>query len=100
VFSGDTTVQQQFWDLVNGIENLRHLLIETAFSVKERRLAEISKHLSPDMLAGELAKLRIPANIHITHLKPGESDLTMHQAIQHVPQHTLHMLQAGQQIHF
>lgn len=100
VFSGDTTVQQQFWDLVNGIENLRHLLIETAFSVKERRLAEISKHLSPDMLAGELAKLRIPANIHITHLKPGESDLTMHQAIQHVPQHTLHMLQAGQQIRF
>jgi ribonuclease BN (tRNA processing enzyme) len=100
VFSGDTTVQDAFWHQVNCIGNLRHLLIETAFSIKERRLAELSKHLSPDLLAGELAKLHVPAQIHITHLKPGESELTMRQAIEHVPQHTLHMLQNSQQLHF
>lgn len=100
VFSGDTTVQDAFWRQVNLIRNLQHLLIETAFSIKERRLAELSKHLSPDLLAGELAKLKIPAKIHITHLKPGEAELTMQQAIRCVPQHTLSMLQSGQQLYF
>lgn len=100
VYSGDTTVQDAFWDEVNCIGNLRHLLIETAFSVQERSLAVLSKHLSPDLLAGELAKLRRPAEIHITHLKPGEADLTMQQAHQMVPQHRLSMLECGQVLDF
>lgn len=100
VFSGDTTVQDAFWNEVNAIDNLRHLLIETAFSVRERPLAELSKHLSPDMLAHELTKLKRPAEIHITHLKPGEAELTMQQAHQAVPQHRLAMLQRGQTLEF
>ena len=100
VFSGDTTVQDEFWHEVNAIDNLRHLLIETAFSIQERPLAELSKHLSPDMLAGELAKLRRPAQIHISHLKPGEADLTMLQARQAVPRYNLSMLECGQVLEF
>lgn len=100
VFSGDTTIQDMFWDEVNAITNLRHLLIETAFSVQERPLAELSKHLSPDMLAAELLKLHRPADIHITHLKPGEAELTMQQAHQLVPQYRLNMLAGGQVLTF
>jgi hypothetical protein len=40
--------------VINRIANLRYLLIETAFPNSERRLAEISKHLCPSMLAEEL----------------------------------------------
>ncbi len=79
VFSGDTTTCDALWDEVNRIENLRYLLIETAFSNAERDLAVVSKHLTPDMLARELAKLTRPARIFISHLKPGEGALTMEE---------------------
>ncbi|MCB1933142.1 MAG: 3',5'-cyclic-nucleotide phosphodiesterase [Candidatus Accumulibacter sp.] len=77
VFSGDTTVNDAFWPLLNRIGNLRYLLIETAFANREQRLAEISKHLCPSMLASELRKLTITAEIYISHLKPGQAELTM-----------------------
>src|SRR6185503_310847 len=82
VFSGDTTTNDALWEQVNEIENLRYLIIETAFSNAERQLAIDSKHLCPSMLATELAKLKRSAKIFITHLKPGEGALTMEQVQQ------------------
>lgn len=77
IFSGDTTSNDPLWDVVNKIGNLRYLIIETAFSNSERELALVSKHLCPSMLAVELTKLKREADIFITHLKPGELELTM-----------------------
>lgn len=79
VFTGDTTTNDALWEQVNRIENLRYLIIETAFSNAERELAVASKHLTPDMLAQELTKLTRPARIFISHLKPGEGALTMEE---------------------
>lgn len=79
VFSGDTTGNDAFWEAVNQIDNLRYLLIETAFCDRERHIAVASKHLCPSMLAAELGKLTRTAEIFITHLKPGESELTMRE---------------------
>ncbi|MGQ0653789.1 MAG: 3',5'-cyclic-nucleotide phosphodiesterase [Betaproteobacteria bacterium] len=77
VFTGDTGPNDALWRVVNRIANLKYLIIETAFSNKERHLAEISRHLCPAMLAEELAKLERNADIYITHLKPGEIEPTM-----------------------
>ena len=77
VFSGDTGPNDALWREVNRIENLKFLIIETAFSNKERHLAEISRHLCPATLAEELEKLERNAEIYITHLKPGEIEPTM-----------------------
>lgn len=79
VFTGDTTSNDALWVEVNRIENLRYLIIETAFSNAERELAVASKHLTPDMLAQELAKLTRPVKIFVSHLKPGEGALTMEE---------------------
>jgi ribonuclease BN (tRNA processing enzyme) len=79
VFTGDTTACDALWEEVNRIDNLRYLLIETAFPNAERNLAVASKHLTPDMLAQELAKLTRPARIFISHLKPGAGALTMEE---------------------
>ncbi len=79
VFTGDTTINDPFWEIVNGIGNLRYLIIETAFSNKEREIAVLSKHLCPSMLQEELTKLKRPAEIYITHLKPGEDALIMRE---------------------
>jgi ribonuclease BN (tRNA processing enzyme) len=79
VFSGDTTTCDALWKVVNKIENLRYLIIETAFSNSEKDLAVISKHLCPSMLADELVKFKLDAEVFITHLKPGELELTMQE---------------------
>lgn len=77
VFTGDTGANDALWQVVNRIANLKFLIIETAFSNKERQLAEMSRHLCPATLGEELAKLERPAEIYITHLKPGEIEPTM-----------------------
>jgi ribonuclease BN (tRNA processing enzyme) len=84
VFTGDTGPNDALWDVVNRIGNLRYLIIETAFSDKDRELAKLALHLCPSMLAEELAKLKRPAEIYITHLKPSEIELTM-QEIEELP---------------
>jgi cAMP phosphodiesterase len=79
VYTGDTTSNDAFWAEVNKIKNLRYLIIETAFPDRERDLATASKHLCPSLLAQELKKLHRLAQVFITHLKPGEADLTMRE---------------------
>ena len=96
VYSGDTTTNDQLWRVVNAIGNLRYIIIETAFCNRERDLAVASKHLCPSMLAEELAKLTRSAEIYITHLKPGEPDLIMHEIAQCVREHAPRMLRNGQ----
>ena len=78
-FSGDTGPNDALWEILNQTENLKFLIIETAFSDKDRPLAELSKHLCPSMLGEELAKLTRKAGIYITHLKPSEMELTMQE---------------------
>lgn len=77
VFSGDTTVNDAFWPIVNQIDNLQVLIIETAFPNQERQLAIASKHLCPDLLAEELTRLTRAVDIYITHLKPGKIEQTL-----------------------
>ena len=79
VFSGDTTTNDALWKVVNKIENLRYLIIETAFSNREKDLAVLSKHLCTSMLAEELVKYKRDAEVFITHLKPGEMELIMQE---------------------
>lgn len=77
VFTGDTTVNDPLWPVLNRIGNLRYLIIETAFSDSEEGLARISKHLCPRLLGEELAKLTVAAEIYVTHLKPGQTELIL-----------------------
>ena len=100
LFSGDTTTNDALWQFANRIENLRYLIIETAFSNKEREIAIASKHLCPSMLAEELTKLKRPVEIFITHLKPGEVALIMSEIEQDAGQWRPKMLVNGQVFEF
>lgn len=93
VFSGDTTRCPELWQEINKITNLRYLIIETAFSNRERELAVMSKHLCPSMLAEELANLQRTAELIITHLKPGQIELTMREIEECVGEFKPRMLQ-------
>jgi len=96
VFTGDTTVQDDFWSLVNEIGKLKYLIIETAFPNAEKDLAILSRHLCPSMLADELKKLKLKPEIYITHLKPGEDEITMQEISGCVRNLTIKKLLNGQ----
>ncbi len=100
VFSGDTTTNDALWAEVNKIENLSHLIIETAFSNKELDLAIAAKHLVPCLLVEELKKLKKPAHIYVTHLKPGEIELIMCEIERDAESFKPRMLQNNQIIEF
>lgn len=107
VFSGDTERNPAFWQRVNQLD-VAMLVIETAFSNRERELAQRSLHLSPASLAQELdciaTNRRFP--IYITHTKPAETEMIMAE-IQRFDRtqpsgahasHDIHWLRAGQEL--
>lgn len=106
VFSGDTERNPLFWARINQI-NVAMLVIETAFSNREKDLARRSLHLSPTVLADELDLIakdkRYP--IYITHTKPAETQQIMdevHRFDQTQPfgpnvSHDIRWLRAGQE---
>ena len=106
VFTGDTEVNPAFWKRINQLD-VSMLVIETAFSNKERDLAKRSLHLSPLALASELDFIDKSKNypIFITHTKPAETELIMAE-IQRFDEtsprggnvaHDIHWLRAGQE---
>jgi ribonuclease BN (tRNA processing enzyme) len=100
VFSGDTGPCNDFWRAVNRVDNLRHLIIECAFSNREERLAVVSRHLCPAMLERELQKLERECDIYITHLKPGQIELTMEEIERCLADFKPQMLQNNQVFEF
>ena len=97
IFSGDTWVNDGLWKVVNATKNLKYLIIETAFSNKERDIATASKHLCPATLAEELEKMRATPEVFITHLKPGEGALTMKEVSQAAGRWRPRMLENNQE---
>jgi len=100
VFTGDTAPCEALWEAVNRITNLRHLIIETAFSNAEAALAAASKHLTPDLLAGELARLQAQPQIFISHLKPVDGASTMEEVSRVAAPWAPRMLEHGQVLEF
>ena len=80
VFSGDTERNPAFWTRINQLP-VALLVIETAFSDREKAVAARSLHLAPSVLATELDHIapgqRYP--IYITHTKPAETALIMEE---------------------
>lgn len=106
VFTGDTERNPAFWRRINQM-NVAALVIETAFSNREKELARRSLHLSPNALAEELDCIDKTKSfpIFITHTKPAETELIMSE-IQKFDQtqpfgpnvtHDIRWLSAGQE---
>lgn len=100
VFSGDTGGTPAFWARINQLP-VRMLVIETAFSNRERELAQRSRHLSPTSLAHELAFIGAGRDypVYITHTKPAQTALIMSEigAGAGAARHDIRWLEAGQE---
>lgn len=99
-FSGDTTECKLFWEQLNAVENLRYLIIETAYRNADKRLAAAAKHLTPSALSACLSQLQSEPEVFITHLKPGEGLETMAEVQREIPRRKIRMLQKGDHLEF
>jgi ribonuclease BN (tRNA processing enzyme) len=95
VFSGDTGPNPALWQRLAQMP-VATLVIETAFGDDELELAHISRHLCPQLLGQELARLQQPADVFITHIKPGELDAVMSEIGALASRHRIRALVAGQ----
>jgi ribonuclease BN (tRNA processing enzyme) len=70
-FSSDTAETEDFWALVNKTPRIDALLIEASFPNSLSKLAEDSRHFTPESLGRELRKLKHNGlDILTVHLKP------------------------------
>ncbi len=71
-YSGDTGPTDRFWKVLEGVRDLRAMLVEVSFPDRESGLARVSGHYTPASLALDLKKLprreSIPTLLY--HIKP------------------------------
>jgi len=74
-FSGDTGPTDELWRAINATPNLKAVFLELSFPNTMQWLADISGHLTPKTVMGELSKLdRRGAKVYLYHLKPAVID--------------------------
>lgn len=94
-FSGDTTSQAGFWDVLNDNERLDLLIVECGFANRERELCHAAKHYCPSLLSEDLGQLRHRPMTGITHLKPGEEAAIFEELKTSLPDFDLYRLGSG-----
>lgn len=99
-FSGDSWPTDAFWREINGLRDLRHLIIETAFPNRERDLAITAKHLHPIALADQLMQLRVEPQVWVIHLKPSDANLIAREVQAWAGRFRPRMLGRGEVLHF
>lgn len=83
VFSGDTGPCEEFWTVINRLDNVRHLIIENSFPDSNIALANISGHFCSTLLAKDFQHLaKADMKIWITHLKPESADKIMGELVE------------------
>jgi ribonuclease BN (tRNA processing enzyme) len=68
---GDTGPTEEVWSTAREQTNLRAVVLEASFPNRLQEVADASRHLTPQTMAGEIDKLRMDSiPILVTHLKP------------------------------
>ena len=100
LFSGDTFKNGALWELLNREESVKSLIIDVSFPNKFAKIAELSKHLTPQFLQEELQNLsRKDVKIYVSHLKPFYYEQIVSE-LKEIGIGTECILQDGEEIYF
>ncbi len=72
VFSGDTGPNDEFWQQVNSVQNLRYVIIETAFPNRDQDLAVTRGTCTRSSWPKSSPSCSARPQILVTHLKPSD----------------------------
>lgn len=91
-FTGDTTTNDTFWEVVNRHKKLSMLILEVAFSNKYEALSNSARHYCSKTMIEDLAKLEIETDTYLTHHKPDEHDLIRSEIDELLPGNSIKQL--------
>jgi ribonuclease BN (tRNA processing enzyme) len=94
-FSGDTTTNDNFWDVLNGHDRLDLLLVEAAFANADIDLSKRSGHYTAELLAADLKKLKHQPDVFITHNKPGHESVIIDECRQAIADRNIAAAETG-----
>lgn len=90
IIVSDTGPTEEIWKAANKVRNLKAVFVEVTFPNSMTRIADLSKHLTPSMLAAEAGKLDRPVPLITVHLKARyQSEIVQELAALNLPQLTL-----------
>lgn len=69
VIAGDTGPTEEIWERANALPHLRAVFLEATFPSAMSELADIAKHLTPELFARELAKVKANVTVIAVHIK-------------------------------
>jgi len=69
IFGGDSGPTQRIWEVAHNTPNLRAVFLEACFPNHLAGLARASLHLTPEMFAGEVAKMPRGVRVIAVHIK-------------------------------
>ena len=79
VYSGDTGPTEALWKAAREVPGIRAVFLECAFPNRLAELAEVSRHLTPELISKEWRKLPPNVPVLIYHVKPPFFDETAEQ---------------------
>ncbi len=99
-FSGDTTTNDNLWQVLNGYPQVDLMFVEAAFSNNDIEISRLSKHYCPSLLGEDIVKMKHRPDIWMTHFKPGEEELIYQQCVEAMPEFKVHRLTGGELFKF
>jgi len=79
LFTSDTYTTDEIWKAASAATNLKAVFVDVSFPNEMGELAEVSKHLTPELLAVELTKLDREVEVYAVHIKPTNRQEVMRQ---------------------
>jgi len=70
IFTSDTGPTEEIWDVANATDDLAAVITEVSFPNRLQDVANVSLHMTPQILAEELAKLEREVAVFLYHFKP------------------------------
>lgn len=70
IYTSDTGPTSRVWEVANQRKNVKAIITEASFPNEEEERAEVSGHMTPELLKRDLLKLKRRLRILVTHVKP------------------------------
>lgn len=70
IYSGDTGPTEAIWKAAKGLPGIRAVILECAFPNRMRKIADLARHMTPDLIRREIDKLPPDVPVMIYHVKP------------------------------
>lgn len=79
LYTADTCNTDRVWEIANACPTLKAVIVDCSFPNDMKDLAQMSGHLTPELLAEDLKKLKVECDVLVYHLKPHFRELLLSQ---------------------